>query len=76
MKVIINSIVGAFNEQKAVVGGLSPGTVNLREGTFSALVKGVKDVKDARRRRGEVNIDAEAVSRLDHVRSSSSVALR
>ena len=53
----------------------SPGTVNLREGImFTALVKGVKDVKDARRRRGEVNIDAEAVARPDHVRRSSSSA--
>ena len=50
--------------------------MKVREGTFTALVKGVKDVKDARRRRGEVNIDAEAVSRPDHVRRSSSAAPR
>ena len=50
--------------------------VKLHEGMFTALVKGVKDVKDARRRRGEVNIDAEAVARPDHVRSSSSAASR
>ena len=65
-------IVDAFKDEKEP----SPGTVKVREGTFTALVQGVKDVKDARRRRGEVNIDAEAVSRLDHVRRSSSATPR